>query len=85
MIDDTPPVCLELRVRDGQHRILDADFQASTESNRILDWPQKHCKSFGEIWGQKANLSLIAKWLIFGPLAVDVDVLAVNAENLIAK
>ena len=30
MIDDTPPVCLELRVRDGQHRILDADFQAST-------------------------------------------------------
>ena len=34
---------------------------------------------------RKANLSLIAKRLIFTPLAVDVDCLAVNAENLIAK
>ena len=32
MIDDTPPVCVEYRVRDGTHRLLDSNFQADTTS-----------------------------------------------------
>lgn len=32
MIDDTPPVCVEYRVRDGAHRLLDAEFQGNTET-----------------------------------------------------
>lgn len=32
MIDDTPPVCVNYRVRDGTHRLLDSDFQYNTAS-----------------------------------------------------
>ena len=32
MIDDTPPVCVEYRVRDGTHRLLDSEYQADTAS-----------------------------------------------------
>ena len=28
MIDDTGPVCVDYRIRDGTHRLLDGDFQA---------------------------------------------------------
>lgn len=34
MIDDTGPVCVDYRVRDGLHRLLDSDFQANRESVR---------------------------------------------------
>lgn len=37
MIDDTPPVCVQYRVRDGSHRMLDQDYQSSN-SSVIVTW-----------------------------------------------
>ena len=37
MIDDTPAVCVQYRVRDGTHRLLDAEWQ-SANSTVVAQW-----------------------------------------------
>lgn len=37
MIDDTPPVCVGYRVKDGMHRVLDQDFQ-NDRTTIIAQW-----------------------------------------------
>ena len=37
MVDDTGPVCVQRRIRDGRHRLLDIDFQAG-QDKVVAQW-----------------------------------------------